>query len=310
MKKIAKGIAVVLCLTMFATMAMGSGSSDDSPKSVAPADGTASESEKESEAEESASTEATVETPAISIDEQVLVDQDGIRVTAKSYDTDSVFGDSIKLLIENSTDKDYTVTCDALIVNDYMISDLFITDVAAGKSANEEMSLLSSELEAAGIDNVGKVEIYFRAYDSDTWDDLFDNVYAEIHTSAYDTMDTTADDAGMELYNENGIRIVGKAVDEDSFWGTAILLYAENNSGRNITISAEDFSVNGFMLDAYYYVTIYDGKKSFDDITLFAADLESNGIESIENVELKFSIVDNDSYETIAESAPITFTAQ
>ena len=44
--------------------------------------------------------------------------------------TDSIWGDGIKLLVENNSAKDYTRGCDALIVNDYMITDLFSADVA------------------------------------------------------------------------------------------------------------------------------------------------------------------------------------
>lgn len=47
-----------------------------------------------------------------------------------------------------------------------------------------------------------------------------------------------------------------------------------------------------------------------DDITVFSSDLEENGIEAIEEVELKFHIYDADSYFVIADSEPITFSAQ
>lgn len=106
-----------------------------------------------------------------SINEQVLVDQDGIKITATEYVTDSIWGDGIKLLVENNSAKDYTIGCDALIVNDYMITDLFSADVAAGKKSNEVMYLSSTELKAAGIDTVGQIEMYFHAYDSN-WDNL------------------------------------------------------------------------------------------------------------------------------------------
>lgn len=43
-----------------------------------------------------------------SINEQVLVDQDGIKITATEYVTDSIWGDGIKLLVENNSAKDYT----------------------------------------------------------------------------------------------------------------------------------------------------------------------------------------------------------
>ena len=123
-------------------------------------------------------------------------------------------------------------------------------------------------------------------------------------------MDTTPDDSGMELYNEGGIRIVGKTVDENSFWGTAILLYCENNTGRNITINVDDMSINGFMMTPYFYTTVYDGKKAFEDITILDSDLESNNIEEISDVELKFHITDADTYDTIVDTEPITFLAQ
>lgn len=59
----------------------------------------------------------------VTIDEQVLVEQDGIAVTTMEYVTDSIWGDGVKLLLENNSDKDVTVGCNAPIVNDYMISD-------------------------------------------------------------------------------------------------------------------------------------------------------------------------------------------
>lgn len=104
----------------------------------------------------------------VSIAEQVLIDQQDIVVTATEYVEDSIFGDGIKVLVENKTARDVTVSCNALIVNDYMISDFFVVNVAAGKQANDTIYLSSSQLEAAGIENVGKVEVYFHVYDSST----------------------------------------------------------------------------------------------------------------------------------------------
>ena len=304
MKKRTKVLAAILCLTLFAGMAMGSGSSGET-KDVASSDGSETTADSSTnDGAESSSSKADV-----SIDESVIVDQDGIKITATEYVSDSIMGDGIKLLVENNSDKDYTVGCDALIVNDYMITDLFVSEIAAGKKANETMYLSSSSLSAAGIENVGKIEMYFHAYDSEL-NYLFKNVYTELHTSEFDNMDTTPNDAGTELYNENGIKIVGKTVDEDSFWGTAILLYTENTSGKNVGISVDDMSINGFMMSPFFSTTVYDGKKSIDEITVFSSDLEANGIESIEDVELKFHIYDADSYSTIADSDTITFTAE
>ena len=149
MKNKKKCVALVLCFTLFAAMAIGSGSSDSGNKKdvvsstesgTNPAnDPSTADTEAKSNTENDANT-ASVPT----IEEQVLIDTNGIKITAKEYLTDKIWGDGIKLLIENSSDTDYTVGCDALIVNDYMITDLFSSKVAAGKNANETMYLSSS----------------------------------------------------------------------------------------------------------------------------------------------------------------------
>lgn len=247
---------------------------------------------------------------SVSIEEQVLLDQDGILITATEYVSDSIWGDGIRLLLENNSDRTVTVGCKALIVNHYMITDLFSSEVAAGKKANEVMYLSSSELKAAGIDTVGQVEVYFQIFDSESFDTILESDCVTIKTSGFEEMDTTPDDLGTELYQADGIRIVGKTVDEDSFWGTAMLLYCENTSGRNVGISVEEMSVNGFMMNPLFSTTVYDGKMSLDEITLLSSDLEANGIEAIEEVELKFHIYDADSYSTVADSEPISFAAQ
>lgn len=308
MKKKTKWIAVLLCLGVFAVMALGSGSSNssDTKDIVTTEANDSSSTETTSDGVEEADTSST----DVTIEQQVLVDQNNIVITAVEYTTDSIWGDGIKLLIENNSDQNVTVGCTALIVNDYMITDLFVSDVAAGKKANETMYLSSSELEAAGIDSVGQIEVYFHVYDSASYEDIFNTDVVTIQTSEYANMDTTPNDAGTELYNEGGIRIVGKTVDENSFWGTAILLYVENTSGTNVGIQCDNMSINGFMMTPYFSCDVYDGKKAIDDITIMSSELETNGIESIDEVELQFHIYNLDTYDTIADSDPITFSAQ
>lgn len=246
----------------------------------------------------------------ISIEPQVLLQQSGVTITAQEYVSDSFWGDGIRILTENQSGHNITVGCTALMVNDYMITDLFAVNVADGKKDQSVIYFLSSELKAAGIERIGKIEIYFHIYDSDSWDDLYNSGCITIQTSDYDNMDSTPDDMGQELYNANGIRIVGKEVDEDSFWGMAVLLYIENNSGRNIVVSCDDLSVNDYMMTPLFVSTVYNGKKAIDDITIFSSELEENGITHLERVEFTLQIRDNDTYEMISDTAPIQISTQ
>lgn len=292
MKGMKKILCLVLALLIFAGMALGSGSSsEDGEKDIVGGD----------------NGEQAV---AITIEEQILLDRDGIKVTAKEYVEDSIWGDGIKVLVENNSDKNLGIGCDALIVNNYMITDLFSCNVAAGKKANDTIYLSSSALEAAGIDNVGQIELYLRVFDADTYQNVFNADPVTIKTSAFANMDTTANDVGTELYNKDGIKIVGKFVEENSFWGTAVLLYMENTTGQNVTVSCDNVSVNGFMVTPLFYSSIYAGKMAVDEITILSSDLENNGITSVDEVELSFRIRNSDTYEKIAETDPIKFSTK
>lgn len=296
MKVKLRWLAGCLCLSTCIVISTGCGSSDveESSKDI-----TSSETAEE----ETTSTDETIE-------QQVLLDQNNVVITATEYTKDSFMGDGITLLIENNSDQNLTIGCNALIVNNYMIDHSFVSDVAAGKKANETLYLSSSELEAAGIESVGQIEVYFHVYDPESYEDVFDPEVATIQTSEFANMDTAPNDEGTELYNEGGVRIVGKMVDEDSFWGTAILLYMENNSGKNIGIQCSNMSINGFMMTPYFSSDVYNSKKAIDDISVMSSELEENGIESINEVELQFHMYDLDTDDTIVDSEPITFTIQ
>ena len=317
-----KVFSLVAVMLIFGMMALGSGSSSEKKEIVSSEDSSSEKEDTDSEADapaekgDDASGEASdenadeeTESSGVTIEEQVLFEENGLKVTATEYVSDSIWGDGIKLLLENDGTEDVGLGCNALIVNDYMITDLFSSTIAAGKKANETLYLSSSGLKAAGIENVGKIEVYFHTFDPDTYMTIKDLDCITIQTSVYDEMDTVPNDAGQELYNENGVKIVGKYVDENSFWGTAVLLYIENNSGKNVIVQCDDMSINGFMVTPYFSSTVYDGKKAIDEITLMSSELEENGIDSVEDIELKFKLIDENFMNSV-ESDVITFSAK
>ncbi len=302
MRRYLKSFELMVVLMLFGIMVLGSGSdaSVDDKKEIVVNTG---------ESTKTADTVASSEKSGITISEQVMFEKDGLRVTATEYVTDSIWGDGIELFFENNSTQNLGVSCKALIVNDYMISDLFSTNIAAGKKDYETLFLSSSELRAAGIENVGQIELYFYVFDSDSFETLYDCDCVTIQTSEYTNIDITPADVGQELYNENGIRIVGKFVDENSFWGAAVLFYLENKSGKNVYISVDNLSINGFMMTPYFSTELYDGKMSISDITLMSSELEQNGISSIDDIELAFKIID-ENFITIDETEPIKFSTK
>ena len=244
-----------------------------------------------------------------SIAEQVLWDVDGVKITAKGIDEDSLWGTKINVIVENNSDKDIGISADALIVNDYMINDLTSITVTAGNKPNDSITLFSSELNAAGIEHIGKIEMYLHTFNPETYETLKKSDCITIKTSDYDKMDTDNDINGTILFEKDGVKIVGQYVDEDSFWGSAVLLYVENNSDKNIIVQCDDVAVNGYMVSALLSTNVYAGKKAFDNITLLQSDLEANGIDNIETIETSFKILD-ENFSEISNSGKVKFSTK
>ncbi len=251
-------------------------------------------------------TTAAVDTTP-TIEECVLLDYHGLVVTAKEIIMDSFSGPGITVLIENNTDKDYTVGIDQAIVNNYMVYDWFSSTVAAGKKANDTIYFSSKDIKSAGIEHIGQIELYLYVRDSTTYTRQYTTDCITIITSDYDKMEVPVEDTGYTLLESNGVKIIAKYVDEDTLWGKSIVLHISNSSDEKITVSCDDLSVNGYMVSEYFSCTVYPGKYAIDDITISNSDLNKNGITQIETFALKFKIYNSDTYETILKTDEMSF---
>lgn len=247
------------------------------------------------------------------IDESVLYDGsedgNGIVITAKEVVDDPIYGKGLALQVENKGDKNATIQCDYVVVNGYMLTgDFFSTDVAAGKKSNDTLYLEFGALQELGMDAVGEVDVSFNIIDPDTYETLLTTPEVSVKTSAADAVqDVDLAKDGTELYNKDGVRIVGTYVDESSFWGAGIKLYLENNSDHDVVVQCDNMSVNGTMVTPYFSCRVNAGRRALSEITLMDTELEENEIDNIESAELNFVLCNPDTYETIAESGPVTF---
>lgn len=278
----------ILLIICFSVLFLFGCSSDDSDK----------ESGKKAKGSSKESSVVEKKNKKANISETVILDKDGIKVTAKSieYDRDDV---DIKLLIENNSSKNVTVQTDGFSINGIMIDPIFSADVAAGKKANDSISIYGDYLERANITTIKDIEFSLRVFDSDTWDDIFIEKGITLTTDAKDYVQKYNTE-GFLAVDQNGIKIyVLKLDDKDSFWGADITVYIENNSDKVVTVQARDVSINGFMIDPLFSSTLEPGKKAYDEMSFMESDLEENDIKDITSIELKFKAYDDDSWDDI-----------
>lgn len=246
----------------------------------------------------------------VTLEQQVIYDKDGIRVTVTGLGTDDFWGPAINVLVENTTSRNITVQTRNASVNDLMLDPMFSCDVAAGKKANDQIVLMSSDLENMGISTIASIEFILHVFDSDTWDDIDDSEIITLHTSAADHVQAY-DDSGYAAYHDDGIRIVvQKADSENSFWGSDVYVYVQNDTPDNITIQVRNVSINGYMVEPMFSCDVAAGKKAYDAISFLQSDLEDNGISDIHELELEFYIFDSDTWDDIDDTDSITITFQ
>ena len=181
--------------------------------------------------------------------------------------------------------------------------------VAAGKKANDGITIMEDYLETAKIQTIKTIEFSFHIFDSDTWDTIIDSDPIILETTGSESYIQEYDDSGTIAVDINGVKIVIKKLDsEESFWGADVYVYIENNSDQDITVQVRDVSINGFMVDPIFSSDVVAGKKAFDAITFMDSDLTDNDITDITSIELKFHIFNMDNWNTIFDSDIVNIT--
>lgn len=269
-----------------------------------------SENVAESEKAATGETLISVKPEAAAITETVILDESGIKITAKSLEYGGWLGPEVKFLIENESDSALTVQCRNASVNGYMVDTSMSADVAAGKKSNDSLTIYQSSLDDCGITEIADIEFSFHIFKSDGWDTYLDSDLIKLETSAAEKHIYTYDDSGEVLFEGNGIKIVSKGFYEDtSYFGRAgLLVYVQNDSGENITIQARDESVNGFMVDTIFSLDVVNGKHAIDLVEFSQYSLDENSISDIETCELYFHIFNADNWDELLNTDPIVIT--
>ena len=261
--------------------------------------------ESEGELDLKAFIEAFDTAPAI--DESVIYDDQGVIVTAKSIAYDPINGPVLTLSVQNSGESAVTVQSDLSSVNGYMLDAPFTVECPAGKSVDGRMELSYRSLALAGISVIGRVEFILRVMDSKSFDQLAQSEPITLTTSADQSVITAADDSGQTAYDSGGVKIVLKGIDERRMYtdGTALIVYTENSTDRNISVQTGEIKVNGYDFTSAMTAVILPGKKAVDIVTFFDMDMQEYDVSEIDSVELSFKIIDEATWKTVAETGMI-----
>ena len=244
----------------------------------------------------------------VTVPETVLVDEKDVKITLKGFEIDTDYSAKLKLTLENNTDQKLNFTIENAVINGYMVSCSLYTDVAAGKKANDYITIYLSSLALCDIYTIASIELSFDIMTSD-FKDYFVTDLTKVETSAAKGFVYNYDDSGIEIYNKNDIRVVAKGLYKKDNYSKfpEFLLYVHNSSDKDISISKDDLSVNGYMIGSYLNNSkILSNKHSMVEISFDTSDFEENEISKIEEIEFKLKFYDHKTYNAIDTSDIIT----
>jgi hypothetical protein len=248
------------------------------------------------------------------IAQTVLVDKDGIKVTAQElvYTGNTP---SLKLLIENNTSKNLSFKSrKENSVNGFMIPTANMqSDVTAGNKAYESIRFDYEELELYGINQIAEMQIGFDIMDDD-YNDVLTVDPVQIKTNVFDSYDLSentyrkivSNDALLKsvgfkkeyfskdtIYDDGGVKADTVFAGTNSSKERVVFIEGYNTGDSQVYMCISDIEVNGIVVsDGLWDAEPINAKKySVMDISLdHAIENSKAGINAKDVNEIKFKI--------------------
>lgn len=292
--------AFALCLMLaLALTACGPAETPDTP---APTEPTAAPAPTQSPD----ATEAPTEDPAESYDLSglVLVDNEKCTFTVTGTEYNEHLGLQIQVLCENKTDRPLMFTWNNTSVCGFMYDPFWAEEVAGGKKINSTVGIDTYALEKIGIGSVDEVSFTLQVQDSEE----FMNEPAVNQGFIIYPTGKTAETMKYPVYEpkeedtvivDNGeLTFIIEGVDDELADFYTLNCYIANHTDKNLMISWDNVSVNGFMVDPFWASAVSAGKQAYAQIVFYRSDLEAQDIEVVQEVEFNLLVSDYDNWET------------
>lgn len=260
------------------------------------------------------------------IPETVLLDRDGVKITAAGIRPVGLGDAELTLRVENGSDKLLRVEAEKLFVNTYAVSpQVYIptetedgwTFYAAAVFAPGETGdcyLLLNSLDDKAIDTVYELELNLVLdeveADEDGYYDYVDGFAAgevvQIRTSLYEET-ASYDPEGTPLYDKDGLRVLLIRAENDEFEGPQITLYAYNGSGKDVSLELAELKLEGVTYEGTVNLDVPAGRRSMDTVYIFFDDYDN--LPVVKEASLSLKALDPETWETVEtyESVKLTF---
>ena len=271
-------------------------SKDESDKSEDEADDyedKVDETDNEEETKEGKKSSSKSTRP-ITLKNEVVLDNELFSITAKSIDEDSEYVYAVYLLIENkSPDKTYTFGIQKGQVNGVEVDPYTIIFINPGKKAN--ITVFIENLKEYGIEEYTDIELIVNVTEGKyTYDEPY-TMSESIHIYPYGKENAgkfvyEAKAGDQVLVDNEYVTVIYTGDNKENELGYSINLYIVNKTDKDITVSGDDMSINGYMVGADFFKDVSAGKVSLSNIQWYEETFQENDIDESKINDIEFSL--------------------
>ena len=234
-----------------------------------------------------------------------LVDNDSCRFTVTETEFSDHVGLQIHVLCENKSDRSLMFSWNNVSVCGFMYDPLWAEEVAAGKKVNTVIGIDTYALEQMNVTSVDQIDFDLWVQDSE---EFMNEPVVNEGFCIYPT-GKTPDQVKFPVYEPSETDTVIAAndaltflvmnVDDELADYYTLNCYIANHTGKNLMISWDEVSVNGFMVNPFWATVVAAGKQAYAEIIFYRSDLEKQDIEVVQDIEFTLQVTDADTWDDV-----------
>lgn len=251
-----------------------------------------------------APTEVPTEAPAdYNLSDLTLVDNENCAFTVTGAEFNDHLGLQIHVLCENKSGRPLMFSWNNVSVCDFMYDPLWAEEVAAGKKVNTIIGIDTFALEQMNVDSVDAITFDLQVQDSEEF------MEAPVVSESFTIYPTGKQPdqvvfpeyqhtEGETVIVDNGdVTFIIMNVDDELAEYYTLNCYLANHTNKNLMFFWDDVSVNGFMVNPFWALSVAAGKQAYTEIIFFRSDLDQQDIEVVQDIEFRLQVSDNDDWE-------------
>lgn len=245
----------------------------------------------------------------IAIEEQVLVDENGYKISVCGTAVAGKYGAyTIPLKVENNSGGSITVGSDACGVNKTMADLVFAGEAPDGETTEIEM-LIDPFQYNIGFGIPHEVAISFTVFTGSKM--IHYDKLTFTTTAPADDMDPVQPLAKV-LCESDDVQITTDPLVMNDDGSVVIDFVIENNSDRILTFYNDVAYIDGKEVTASVFNYVYDGYNVYNGLQIYADELERIGVkaEDIKEIKLHFTCTYTDNKEDVMPAGDVIYTVE